>query len=403
MNFSNYKYIILLVDPLDEYRKMINNYFLTTTSCNVITCSTDTEALSILKKTPVNMIIYNADHEEAGIAFYKHLQAHSKDLVKVLLISSVQDTKELNRQFSNGLFNKYLTKPFEDIHLFLMAFEAVNEHLTRTLDERIRMEEQFIHNEKMSTLGQMMAGISHELKNPTTFIHSNLNNLKKFIAKVMGMFDQYDRMNLPDEMLSEINACKKEINFDYLKQRIPIMIERTAEGAERLKKILLDLKLFYRKDAQSFEMADINAAIESSINIIIHEYKDRITLEKDFGYLPDVECNITKLNQVFVNLLINACHAIEGDGQITVSTRSQEDQVEISIEDTGCGMPESVQKQIFQPFYTTKPGSLGSGLGLSISAKIIKAHGGTISVESTEGKGTTFTIVIPVSQGVNQA
>jgi signal transduction histidine kinase len=398
---SNYKYIILFVDPLDEFRKLVYNYFLTTTSCNAITCQTEAEALSILGNTPVNMIVYNADHEEAGIAFFQQLKDQSKDLVKVLLVGTVLDSTELNRQFSAGLFNKYMIKPFEDIHLFLMAFESVNEYLMHTLEERIQMEEQFVHNEKMSTLGQMMAGISHELKNPTTFIHSNLNNLKKFISKILDIIDKFDQMNLPDYVAEEINAYKKENNFDYLKQRIPTMIERTADGAERLKKILLDLKLFYRKDAESFEMADINAAIESSINIIIHEYKDRVTLEKDLGYLPDVECNITKLNQVFVNFLINACHAIEGNGQITVRTQSHDNQVEISIEDSGCGMPESVQKQIFQPFYTTKPGTLGSGLGLSISSKIIKAHGGTISVESTEGKGSTFTIIIPVTQGVN--
>jgi len=403
MNFCNYKYIILLVDPLDEYRQTIYNYFLTTTSCSAITCKTDAEALSFLSSTPVTMIIYNTRHEDAGIAFFQQLKDDQKELVKVLLVDTILDSNTVNHHFIKGLFNKYLVKPIDDIHLFLMAFEEVNCYLTKILDERIRMEEQFVHNEKMSTLGQMMAGISHELKNPTTFIHSNLNNLKKFIAKLLGFFDHLDQMNLPDDVLSEINAYKKEINFNYLKQRIPTMIERTAEGTERLKKILLDLKLFYRKDAESFELADINAAIESSINIIIHEYKDRITLEKDLDYLPDVECNITKLNQVFVNLLINACHAIEGDGQITVRTRCMDDQIEISFEDTGCGMPESIQKQIFQPFYTTKPGSLGSGLGLSISTKIIQAHGGTISVESTEGKGTTFTIVLPITKGVKKA
>ena len=403
MKFSNYKYNILLVDPKDEYRDLMYNYFLTTTSCNAISCISDSEALSILNKTPINMLIYNTEHEEAGIAFFQQLKEQSKDMVKVLLVDTVLNSNEITHQLSNGLFHKYLTKPFEDIHLFLMAFESVNDFLIQILDERVQMEEQFVHNEKMSTLGQMMAGISHELKNPTTFIHSNLNNLKKFTEKIMTMIDFYDQLDLPDDMRNEVNEFKKEIKFDYLKQRIPTMIERTADGADRLKKILLDLKLFYRKDADSFEMADINAAIESSINIIIHEYKDRITLEKDLGYLPDVECNITKLNQVFVNLLINACHAIEGEGQITVQTRNLDDQVEIAIKDTGCGMPESVQKQIFQPFYTTKSGSLGSGLGLSISSKIIDAHGGRITVDSTVGKGTTLTIIIPVSQGVNNA
>ena len=401
MSFSNYKYNILLVDPQDEYRELIYNYFLTTTSCNTTTCKTETEAITILKATPINMVILNTENEQFGISFFQQLQNH-KDLVKVLLIDTVINSNELTRQFSEGLFHKYMIKPFDSIHLFLMAFESINEFLTDILNERVRMEEQFVHNEKMSTLGQMMAGIAHELKNPTTFIHSNLNNLKKFTAKLIQLIDSIGVLNLADEKNDRWISLKKEINYDYLKERIPKMIERTADGAERLKKILLDLKLFYRKDAQSFELADINSAIESSINIIIHEYKDRITLHKDLGYLPDVECNISKLNQVFVNLLINSCHAIEGDGQITVSTRKLNDHIEISFEDTGCGMPESVQKQIFQPFYTTKPGTLGSGLGLSISSKIIKAHGGNISVDSTVGKGTTFTIVIPVTQGDNQ-
>jgi len=399
MSFSNYKYNILLVDPQDEYSDLINNYFLTTTSCNAITCKTNVDAHAILNTTPVNMVIYNAENEEDGISFFQQLHDISDNLVKVLLVGTVLDTNVLNQHFTQGLFQKYLTKPFEEIHLFLMAFESINEYLAHILDERVRMEEQFVHNEKMSTLGQMMAGISHELKNPTTFIHSNLNNLKKFTTKLIQLIDSIGVLNLADEVNDKWNALKKDINYDYLKERIPTMIDRTADGAERLKKILLDLKLFYRKDAQSFEMADINAAIESSINIIIHEYKDRISLQKNLGYLPDVECNITKLNQVFVNLLINSCHAIEGEGQITVNTRNLDGHVEISFEDTGCGMPESVKNQIFQPFYTTKPGTLGSGLGLSISSKIIKAHGGKISVDSTVGKGTTFTIVIPVKQG----
>ncbi|ETR70751.1 MAG: histidine kinase [Candidatus Magnetoglobus multicellularis str. Araruama] len=397
MTFKNYKYIILLVDPFNEFNNLVYNFFQTTTSCNAMTCDSQNNAFQILESTPVNMILFHAENEVQGISFFEQIQAYP-ELQKVMLIDKVLDKKLFFSWMNDGLFNKFLTKPFQDIHLLLMAFESINEHLKNTLDERIKMEEQFVHNEKMSTLGQMMAGIAHELKNPTTFIHSNLNNLKKFVPNLFQLIDRYEQLDLPSEIASEIDQFKEDINYAYLKERVPRMIERTAEGTDRLKKILLDLKLFYRKDAQSFEMADINAAIESSLNIISHEYKDRITINKEFGYLPEVECNITKINQVFVNLLINACHAISDIGEVTICTCEMDDRVQIDISDTGCGMPESVQKQIFQPFYTTKPGTLGSGLGLSISNKVIKAHKGRITVKSQVDKGTTFTIVLPIKQ-----
>jgi len=395
-----YKYNILFIDPNDDFQSFINNFLFTTTSCQVMTCQSNEAALDILNSQPINMIIVNAANESQAIPFFEQVQDYSdQQITSVLLIDKIKDNNIFYEKMNDGLFHKFLTKPFEEIHLLLMAFESVNDHLKTTLDERIKMEEQFVHNEKINTLGQMMAGISHELNSPTTYIYSNLGNLKKFFSRFIQLINRYDDLDLPESLAVEINQFKEEINYDYLMNRIPRLLDSTAEGADRLKKILMDLKLFYRKDTEALDMADINATIESSINIIIHDYKDRIKINKEFSPLPKVECNITKINQVIVNILINACHAITETGEITIRTLELSDgMVQIEISDTGCGIPESVQKQIFQPFYTTKAGTLGSGLGLSISGKIIAAHKGKIKVFSEPGKGTTFTIILPIKK-----
>ncbi len=292
--------------------------------------------------------------------------------------------------------NRKLIKSNQELKELTAVLEALNARLKKAIEERKRVESQLVQNAKMASLGELVAGIAHEINNPLGFIHANLGNLKKFSKKIIGLIESYDQVDIPGEAKEEFEKRKKEVNYDYLRSRMPEMIERSAVGADRMKKIIQDLRSFSRLDAAEFAEADINGAIETTLGIMFHEYKNRIGIKKELGNLPAVECYISRLNQVFMNLLINACHAIEDKGEIGIKTGTEDETVKIEISDTGKGIPDDAIDKIFDPFFTTKPVGQGTGLGLSISHGIIEQHKGEISVKSNSGEGTTFTIRIPI-------
>ena len=260
--------------------------------------------------------------------------------------------------------------------------------------DKIDIERILTESAKMASLGELAAGVAHEINNPLSFVFANLENLGRFTKKLMALIESYDRLNLSDEAKNEIKNNKEEINFDDLQTRVTDMIDRSVVGADRMRKIVMDLKTYARGDAAE---ADINESLETTLGIMAHEYKGRIEIEKEYNKaLPLVECFISKLNQVFLNILVNACHAIDGKGKIKIRTGVESGLVVITIKDSGCGMPDDVKGKIFDTFFTTKPVGKGTGLGLSISHKIIKSHSGQVDVESKVGEGTTFIIKIPI-------
>ncbi len=270
------------------------------------------------------------------------------------------------------------------------------EKLEHTHEELKQSQDQLIQSEKMASLGQLVAGIAHEINNPLGFVNSSMGNLQKFISRIFGLLDAYEEIELPKESRTAIIRHKEEINFDYVKERVLIIIERSKDGIDRIKKIILDLKTFSRLDAADLIDTDINESIDITLNMLYHEFKDRVEIVKEYGDIPLVRCYSAKLNQVLMNLLINACQAIDGKGEIRIKTAVKDDTIRIDISDTGKGIPEELQKKIFDPFFTTKPVGKGTGLGLSISHKIVREHKGELLVHSVEGEGTTFIIKIPV-------
>lgn len=269
----------------------------------------------------------------------------------------------------------------------------------------LEMQTQLLQNEKMASIGQLSAGIAHEINNPMGFINSNLGTLEKYVEK----FDRYiscleeglRRSGSPSDQ-QEAETLRKNLKLDYVQRDIHQLLVESADGADRVMKIVQDLKTFARSDSSQIGRADINQCLDSTINIIWNQIKYLAELQRDYGDLPKLPCNIQQLNQVFMNLLVNACHAIEACGagalgRITVRTRADDEYLYISISDTGCGMSEELQRRIFEPFFTTKEVGKGTGLGLSISYDIIKKHGGEILVESREGTGTTFTVRMPLN------
>lgn len=276
--------------------------------------------------------------------------------------------------------------------------DAVNEEILKAYNKLKMAQSCVVQTEKMACIGQLAAGVAHEINNPIGFITSNLCTLGNYLNRVANYLDEIDSVIslLPPETARDILAHRSTQKIDYILADINNLIAESIEGANRVKKIVQDLKSFSRQDGPDFSYADINECIESTVNIIWNEIKYKAELIKELGDLPRVMCNPRQLNQVFMNILVNAVQAIEGTGNISIKTTFENGHVLVVIEDTGCGIPEDELGRIFDPFFTTKDN--GTGLGLSIAYDIIKNHNGQILVKSSVGEGTTFTIRIPAAR-----
>jgi two-component system NtrC family sensor kinase len=250
-----------------------------------------------------------------------------------------------------------------------------------------------LQQEKMASIGVLAAGVAHELNNPIGFVHSNLGTLGRYCEKLARVLDAYHR-RLPAD--PEIDALREREKLPFLLEDLPVLIRESLEGTERVRKIVADLKVFSHPADKEAHYADLTECLKSTLNIVHNELKYKATVHADLGGIPPVRCRAGEINQVFMNLLVNACHAIDKQGEIRVVTRAEGDAVVITIADTGCGIPEAIRPRIFDPFFTTKPAGQGTGLGLAISYDIIRKHGGTLGFESEVGRGTTFTIRLPV-------
>ncbi|UCH80484.1 MAG: GHKL domain-containing protein [Nitrospiraceae bacterium] len=261
-------------------------------------------------------------------------------------------------------------------------------------------QSQMLQREKMASIGKLAAGVAHEINNPMGFISSNMNSLGTYTKKITEFIHIQEQalmsVNFP-ELTKEVEEQKKKLKVDFILDDIGQLLEESIEGADRVTKIVQNLKSFSRVDESEHNLANINDCMESTLNIVWNELKYKATVTKDYGDIPMTMCYPLQLNQVFVNLLVNASHAIETQGEIRIKTWNGNGLVNISVSDTGRGIEKDKIKKIFEPFFTTKPEGEGTGLGLSITYDIIKKHRGDISVDSEVGKGTTFHIKIPVT------
>ena len=278
-----------------------------------------------------------------------------------------------------------------------------NVELTQLNTRLAEAQSQLLQSEKMASLGQLSAGVAHEINNPIGYVQSNIGTLEIYLRGLMEVLAAHEsaESSLADgNQRQQIRSIRERIGLDYLKDDTPVLIWETKAGIARVKKIVQDLKDFSRFDsAQAWQMADLREGIDSTLNILASELKHRTEVVKEYGQLPEVECIPSQLNQVFLNLLINSVQAI-GDkrGTVTVRSGTQEGNVWLEFADDGCGIPEAIRDKIFEPFFTTKPVGKGTGLGLSLSYGIVKSHHGTIEVESEVGKGTTFRLRLPIRQ-----
>ncbi|MBE9004607.1 PAS domain S-box protein [Fortiea sp. LEGE XX443] len=279
------------------------------------------------------------------------------------------------------------------------------EDLAQTLQELQRTQAQMIQAEKMSSLGQLVAGVAHEINNPVNFIHGNLSYLEEHSRDLLRLINVYQPTKVP-----EFKALCQEIDLEYIQEDLPKILSSMKVGTQRIRQIVLSLRTFSRMDEAEFKAVDIHESIDSTLMILQHRLKAKpefpeIQVIQDYGKLPLVECYAGQLNQVFMNILANAIDALEQgrDNEVSLPTITinttfiDSDWVKVAIADNGVGMSEQVQKQVFNPFFTTKPVGKGTGMGMSISYQIItEKHGGKLECYSKPGEGTEFIITIPI-------
>lgn len=257
----------------------------------------------------------------------------------------------------------------------------------------------------MASIGQLAAGVAHEINNPIGYVNSNLGTLRAYVDNLLNVIAAFEaaETQLPEgEARERIKATKHKAELDYLKTDVVELLAESLDGIGRVRRIVQDLKEFSHTDTGEWVLADLHKGLESTLNVVNNEIKYKAEVLKEYGELPAIRCLPAQLNQVFMNLLVNAAHAIETQGTITIRTGLGSEEAWVEIADTGKGMPAHLLTRIFDPFFTTKPVGVGTGLGLSISYGIVNKHGGRIEVESEPGKGTTFRICLPIVSPILQ-
>jgi len=311
-------------------------------------------------------------------------------------------TNQWNLERERELLAEQLQKAYAEV-------ESINQTLQRKIIQQAAL---LIQSEKMASIGTLAAGVAHEINNPISFVNANLSTIKKYCLRIRDLLQKYkelethisrDSEDKAQDLLGKIREFEEQQKIDFILEDLVELAEESVEGTRRISRIVDDLKSFSRVDQGELKYIDVNEAMDATLNILRNELKYRVEIIKDWDELPKIRCLPQRISQVFMNILVNAAQAIEEKGTIKIVSRYKEKGqraddkcVEITISDTGCGIPQEDFLKIFDPFFSTKPVGQGTGLGLSITYDIVKSHGGDITMESEEGVGTTFTITLPL-------
>lgn len=287
-------------------------------------------------------------------------------------------------------------------HELLRRCQELTELNIKLCETNEKLEEahgQLIQAEKLASIGQLAAGVAHEINNPIGYVQSNLGTLDRYLENLFAIIAAHEAADTGKSDRETVNQLRNLLEFDYLKEDVPVLLSEFREGVGRVRKIVQDLRDFSRVDqTQDWQLTDLHQCLESTLNIASNDIKYKADVHREYGELPQIRCLPSQLNQVFLNLLVNASQAIDSKrGTITIRTGRADEQVWVEIADNGCGIPEDIRHRIFDPFFTTKPVGKGTGLGLSLSYGIIKKHHGQIDIASTPGQGTTFRITLPIT------
>ena len=283
----------------------------------------------------------------------------------------------------------------------IISLQRANQEL-RSLNESLRRaQHQLLQSERLASIGQLAAGVAHEINNPIGYVFSNFGTLEVYLQRLFEMLDAYEQAESAlanRDIATGLAALRGQVELDYLKQDIPMLMGESREGLSRVRKIVQDLKDFSRVDThQEWVWASLHQGIDSTLNIVANEIKYRADVRREYGTLPDIECLPSELNQVFLNLLVNAAHAFGPErGLIVVRGGDAGDEVWVEVEDNGSGIAPEHLARVFDPFFTTKPVGRGTGLGLSLAYGIVQKHHGRIDVRSEPGLGSCFRVTLPV-------
>lgn len=397
----------------------------------IMTAGSGEEALELIDRQLPDLILLDVMMPGiSGFDVAEILKSEERTAsIPIIMVTALSDSKSRLAGLTNGV-EEFLTKPVARAELVmrirnLLRLKEYQDELSTyssSLEERVAASTLELENahlqlsgtqtrllqaEKLAALGQLAAGVAHEINNPVGYVNSNLGTLKGYLKDMLDVLQAYERVNRqqpPDPVeLSALNQLKARIELDYICEDAPQLIDESLEGLLRVRTIVQDLKSFAHIDAEpEWKLADLHECLDSTLNIANNEIKYKATVVKEYGEIPEIECLGSQLNQVFLNLLVNAAHAIPDStpGTITVRTARTGDEVSVEISDTGCGIPAANLLRIFDPFFTTKPIGQGTGLGLSLSYGIVQRHDGRIEVSSEVreefGRGTTFRVVLPI-------
>jgi signal transduction histidine kinase len=404
---------ILIVDDDEAVRSVFASCLQERYLC--VTAGDAQEALVRLASQPFALVIADVKMPGlSGIELLRRITEHFPDTI-VIVASGIDRTQRVLDAVRLGAFD-YLIKPCDMGVLELSVERALerrtllraarhykqhleqqNGELARRKAELERLQAQIVHSEKMASLGQLAAGVAHELNNPAGFIYGNMEILKNCVASLELLLKFYDEAQLPPDVAARAAVIKKEIDYQNTLVDLRSIVADCYSGAERIRDVVQNLRLFSRLDEAELKKINLHEGIDSTLRLLSQYYgAGRVLLEREYGELPLVDCYAGQLNQVWMNLLVNAAQATGGEGRVRITTRLENQMAVVAISDTGSGIAPELLKKIFDPFFTTKKVGDGTGLGLSITYGIIKRHGGSIRVQSRPGFGSIFTVSIPI-------
>jgi PAS domain S-box-containing protein len=282
-----------------------------------------------------------------------------------------------------------------------MALEENLAQLRKTNQQLEAAQNQLLQSEKLASIGQLAAGVAHEINNPIGFVNSNLGTLSNYSEQLLALVAGYERvlqhLPVPDALAENLKEIRQSADLDFLREDIGDLLRESQDGLKRVRQIIQDLKDFSHVDSGEWKPTDLNHCLLSTLNVVSNELKYKAVVERALGDLPEVYCNAPQINQVMMNLMVNAAQAMTSKGTIVLRTGVGGERVWFEVEDSGCGIPEPVRTRMFEPFFTTKPVGKGTGLGLSVSYGIVSKHAGEIEVESAVGKGTRIRVWLPIA------
>lgn len=418
---------VLLVDEHEPVAEALRNILEPHDDIAFFACADPKIALSVAKRVQPTVIFQDLTLSDGpGIELVKMFRAEP-DLVDVpiVVLSSRDEPAARAEAFSSGA-DDFVAKLPDDIEVVARIRYHSRAHIAhRTLTDTIRklemMQNQLVQSEKMASIGLLAAGVAHEINNPIAFVTSNLNSLKSYHQDIFSVIDAYKKLTEDEASefldLESIRSVHAKVPLDAIKHDIGQILDECRDGLLRVRKIVENLKGFSRTNETQFQQTDLHLELERTLGIASNTIKYKADVRKVYGVLPAVECIPSQINQVFLNLLVNAAQAMSDRGVIKIETFSgplpgnlqqpdsgsrsyapSEPWVCVRISDSGIGIDQENLQHIFDPFFTTKPADEGTGLGLPLSYEIVQRHGGHIEVDSMLGKGTSFSVWLPVHQ-----